>query len=243
MMKYLLLLIATVAGTLFTGDLPAFAVQGAGQAHTRAGPAAAAAPAASVRQSDQGDWDAGLLAALAAYNGVARAQGDSCTAGNPGHQTCVFADPTAEAVATAHRGLFTFGIGDAEDAGGAFILFGRTSDGAWDQWFGTQNIIYQPISLPGEARVCADGDGLNVRQAPSVSAPVARLLPDGTTLIVEEFVLTQAQPYDEQGRRTGRGDGWYRVSGPADGWVNYHYISSTRLADCSIRDAFERFNL
>jgi len=239
MMKYLLLLIATVAGSLFAGNLPAFAAQGVGQAHARAGSAATAAPAASVRRSAQDDWDTALTAALAVYNGVARSQGDSCTAGNPGHQTCVFADPTAEAVATAQRGLFTFGIGDPDGVGGAFILFGRTPDGAWDQWFGTQNIIYQPISLPGEARVCADGDGLNVRQAPSAGAPVVTLLPDGTTLTAEEFVLTQAQPYDEQGRRTGRGDGWYRVSGPADGWVNYHFISSTRLPDCSTRDAFE----
>ncbi len=234
--KHVLMLTASIAAAWLASALPVSAGQLAGQAHA----GARFAGAASVRQSDQGDWDAGLAAALAAYNGVRRSQGESCTANNPGRQTCIFADPTDNAVATAARGLFTFGSGDPDGFGGAFILFGRTADGGWDQWFGSQNIIYQPISLPGEARVCADGDSLNVRQAASAAAPIVGLLPDGAILTAEEFVLTGAQPLDDQGQRTGRGEGWYRVSGPAAGWVNSRFISSTRLPDCMIRDLFER---
>ncbi len=49
---------------------------------------------------------------------------------------------------------------------GAMEFLGQTPGREWQFWFGTQNITYQLTVLPGDMRVCAGGDGLNVRASP-----------------------------------------------------------------------------
>jgi hypothetical protein len=123
------------------------------------------------------------------------------------------------------------------EPGGAALFSGRKLDGSWGYWFGTQNTNHRLTLLPGELRVCADGDGLNIRERPDTSAAILAKLNDGTTMTAIQFVLT------EPGTRDAAGAGWYRVvvTEPAvTGWVFSRFTSTTALPDCSTRDILER---
>ncbi len=110
---------------------------------------------------------------------------------------------------------------------------GREPDGSWGFWYGSQDFDYRAKSLPVDMIVCADGDGLNVRAKADPNSAVVKLVPDGSQVRAEQFVLTKEAAKDFSGS-----DGWYRISGPVEGWVNVSYVS-IRLPgqkDCAIRD-------
>jgi hypothetical protein len=68
-------------------------------------------------------------------------------------------------------------------------VLSQDAGGAWGFWFGTQQRPYQLLHLPGEVRVCAGGDALNLRAAPSAGAAVTGTLPSGAIVTASRFVL------------------------------------------------------
>ncbi len=84
-------------------------------------------------------------------------------------------------------------------------------------------------------RVCADGQGVNVRQAADEKAPSAGLLKDGTIVTADNFVLTQ--PGTGSFAKPGpAGNGWYGISAPTAGFVRADFLSVVSLPDCQLRD-------
>jgi hypothetical protein len=145
---------------------------------------------------------------------------------------CISPNPT---LGTPERGTAAFATSEFP-GGGAVEFLGQTPEGEWKFWFGTQNITYQLTVLPGEMRVCASGEGLNVRESPDRESESLTLLNDDSVIGVDSFVLT------EPGSRspvTGAqaGFGWYHLTSPREGWVYSKYLSAAALGDCSVHDA------
>jgi len=65
---------------------------------------------------------------------------------------------------------------------------------------------------------------------------VITLLKDLSPIRAEEFVLTQPGSYGHAGPDP---DGWYRISLPVEGWVNYRYISAASFETCEFHDAVQ----
>lgn len=125
------------------------------------------------------------------------------------------------------------------EGGSAAVFAGRTASGAWDFWYGTQQTVYRMADLPGDILVCANGDGLNIRQKPDTGSAAVGFVKDLTRLRAEEFVLTTP---GGAGPGSGSGSGWYRVTSrdpQVVGWVFSKYTTDARLKDCSVRDAVE----
>lgn len=128
----------------------------------------------------------------------------------------------------------------AGEGGSARVYAGRMADGGWQYWFGTQQLGYQMVDLPGDVLVCANGDGLNVRAEPDANSTAVAFLGDLTKVRAEEFRLTTAGSFAPGGTA---GSGWYRISGrnaAGGGWVSAKFVSDARLGDCKVHDAIER---
>jgi hypothetical protein len=120
--------------------------------------------------------------------------------------------------------------------GGAMEFLGQTPEGEWKFWFGAQNVTYQLTVLPGDMRVCAGGEGLNVRESPDRESESLTLLNDGITIRVDRFVLTE--PGTTAPVTTAHaGFGWYHVTSPQQGWAYSKYLAAASLGDCSVHDA------
>jgi hypothetical protein len=120
--------------------------------------------------------------------------------------------------------------------GGAMEFLGQTPEGDWKFWFGTQNVTYQLTVLPGDVRVCAGGEGLNVRESPDRESESLTLLSDGATIRVDRFVLTE--PGTTAPVTTAHaGFGWYHLTSPQEGWAYSKYLSAASLGDCSVHDS------
>lgn len=171
--------------------------------------------------------DSALAAALAKYNGIARKANESCSQDNAKKQACLALTSSAGA---AERGTAAITVADAAGVGGFVAIFGRNGAGAWDLWFGTQNVSFHVWELPADMLVCADGDGLNVRKAPGSDSPIVTLLKDLATVRAEEFVLAAATNANVPGT------GWYRISSPVEGWAHSNFLSDAKLKDCAVRD-------
>lgn len=186
---------------------------------------------ADLEQTGSSAFDQALAAELAFNPGaVAVSSGDMCPAqGNAAGATCVIPVSSADAAA---RGIAEFGVGSPLGSGATEVL-GQEPSGAWQFWFGTQNVVYQLLDLPGAIIVCAGGDGLNVRSGPSTDGAAVAKLADGTQMAAEQFVLTD--PGDHTTLSAGRG-GWYRISSPVQGWVYSRFISTASLGDCTWHD-------
>lgn len=145
---------------------------------------------------------------------------------------CLLPSASSNPESVAH-GIAAFSLGDCDETGechgGAIVVLGRDAAGEWGYWFGGQQ-YYAPIILPSRGAVCANGDSLNLRAAPSTDAPVLSTLPEGTAVRLEEFILTEAGSFPDR-----RGDGWYRTS---DGWVSARYIAGPPLTDCTYPNQF-----
>jgi hypothetical protein len=171
--------------------------------------------------------DAAVAAAVALTGGVVVPDGPTCQKQT---KPCVLHGVDPE---SPDRGVAVVEVGDPA-GGAAMVVFGRQSNGAWGFWFGTQQQVYHALVLPAQMRVCADGEGVNLRQGPDTATPSISLLKDGTMVTVDSFVLTQPGSYGKPGPT---GNGWYAVSAPASGYVRADFLSVTTLPDCSLRDA------
>ena len=114
-------------------------------------------------------------------------------------------------------------------------FLGKTPEGKWQYWYGAQNITYQLTVLPGDMRVCAGGEGLNVRTSPSADSESLGLLAENTIVTVDRFVLTEPGSTSPTGQTVGYG--WYHLTGPSEGWAYSKYVSAASLGDCSVHDS------
>ena len=115
-------------------------------------------------------------------------------------------------------------------------FLGKTPQGEWEFWFGTQNITYQLTVLPGDMRVCAGGTGMRVHASLAPDTKVLTLLNDDTIITVDRFILTDL---GTRSPTTGvqAGFGWYHLTSPREGWAYSRYLSAASLGDCSVHDA------
>jgi len=134
---------------------------------------------------------------------------------------------------TLLAGLSVWGVSDAQGTAGYIGVLGRTQDGEWKLWFSAQQ-MYQLIALPGQVRVCADGQGLNLRKSPSQTAERIASIADNDVVTADRFVLT------EPGTPTAPGHGWYHLATAPDGWAYSKYLADAKLADCDARNSLER---
>lgn len=155
---------------------------------------------------------------------------DACLADNPQRLPCI---ELVSPPASLQAGLARFAGGYPD--GNRFELFlGRSSDGAWSYWYSTQQPSYTATELPAGVIACGGREGVSLRQAPSTSAPALATLATGTELQAEEFLLSAAGTPP-----AGRGEGWYRVSGAAQGWISARDAAGARFGDCAFRDEIE----
>lgn len=182
-----------------------------------------------------------LAAALRIFDGT----DDPMCRAMAGERACVNPQSSPEQAA---RGIATFSVGESgPDAVGGFAgILGRDPMGEWQFWFGTQNIVYQLLTLPGAMTVCADGDGLNVRALPSTDAEILATLPDLARVTAEQFTLTQAGTQGTATTDQVVGSGWYYLSDPVEGWASSLYLENAMLErtatqlPCTIRNIFVR---
>lgn len=170
--------------------------------------------------------DAALGAALATFGGVTQ---PDCTDRNPEARLCIEPRSSPDTIAA---GIATFGVASPLGMGGFIAVFGAGADGGWRFWFSTQQ-TYALTFLPGAVRVCADGDGANVRAAPGFDAEVVGYLPDLFEATASAFVLTEPGAVEP----LVAGAGWYRIGGPADGWVYSTLLQNALQPGCDLRNA------
>lgn len=175
-----------------------------------------------------------FAAALQLYDGVPAAD---CKANNPLKKVCV--GPSDLAIDPA-RGVASFGLSDPAGVGGAIGILGRDASGTWKRWFSTQNTVYPLLALPGEMRVCAEGDRLNLRASPDTAAKAIAQLESGAIVRAEEFTLTEPETTAGAQGAARAGYGWYHLSTPQDGWAYSKFLSTAKLPDCSVRDGIEK---
>src|SRR5439155_9464332 len=111
---------------------------------------------------------------------------------------------------------------------GATGVLGRDGNGAWQRWFGYQNPPYQLLKLPGDVRVCAGPDRLNVRSTPTITGQILKSLDPETTARAEEFVLTQVEQPGSGQEPSKPGYGWYHLSAPQEGWAYSQFLADAR---------------
>lgn len=182
-------------------------------------PTPTATPSPTPGASPTNPWPA----ALADLDGVA---GADCNLPANLERPCVTLTSNDE---TVRNGLAAFTV--AARVGGGFVaVYGRTQAGEWWPLVRTQN-SFLLLFLPGDVRVCADGDGLNVRELPTISATVVQTIADETIARVDQFVL------DTAGDGERRGFGWYHLAAPVEGWAHSDFLAAAALGDCSLRNA------
>jgi hypothetical protein len=133
------------------------------------------------------------------------------------------------------RGVELLSMGFRE-GGGVMLVMGRDGDGDWYPWFTGQNLPSPLLQLPGEVRICPlNGGVVNLRSSPDESAEVVTDLAPGEVLHAESFQLTRAE--DTESRV--RGEGWYEITAPEEGWVYSRETSNAHFPDCAFHDALE----
>ncbi|MBI2766944.1 MAG: hypothetical protein HYX53_13670 [Chloroflexi bacterium] len=157
---------------------------------------------------------------------------DACLQDNPARKVCIALEGPD---ASVQRGLAEFGAGDPEGGGFRFLM-GRSAAGEWGFWFGSQQQFYVQLVLPGTLLACGEGNGVAVRVQPSVSSAAVSTVKDLTQLRAQEFVLTTPGKYGAGG---ARGEGWYHVTTPVDGWVQAREATDAKLGNCRLRDSLE----
>jgi hypothetical protein len=193
-------------------------------------PAVTATGSSATPQPDGNDRLPDEDKAAAAAREIFSAEiGSSCPAG----VVCASAQNSRE---TLVGGISVWNVKDASGDGFAGIL-GRTPDGEWKFWFRAQQ-SYQLITLPGDVRVCANGDGLRLRTTASKTAPPLASLADNAIITVDQFVLTE--PGTQTGTSMTAGYGWYHTKTNPEGWAYSKYLSTALLPDCSLHDALEK---
>ena len=177
--------------------------------------------------------DDGSAAAIAAAARLTGGTLGECTAADPPRTGRLqtgerFVDASLVWQEAAARGIAVFNVLSCLDSGERLVL-GRMHGGTWGFWAGGSARVVQRYVLPGDMFVCADGAGLSLRAAPDFHAPMLAVLPDGTPVTGEEFVLTEPGTYPDVA-----GAGWYRLSAPQPGWVYSRFLLDARAPDCSL---------
>ena len=142
----------------------------------------------------------------------------------PGTEDCI--EPLAGVEGSAAGGLAVLAYVTG-NGGGAIVLMGRDAAGDWGLWTLTQAQEPRIVPLPGSALVCANTETLALRAEPSAGADASGQVARQQTVEAHEFMLT------EHGGIDADGDGWYRVTGPADGWIHADDLVEASLGDCA----------
>lgn len=157
---------------------------------------------------------------------------DACLQDNPASKICVELKTADAALA---GGIARFAAGDPNGGGFSFYM-GRMIDGTWAYWFGTQQQTYVLEEPPGELLACSATASIEIRREPRADAAAVRSVADLGELKAERFVLTKAGSHQAAGER---GEGWYFVTSPAEGWVPAQDVTDATLSDCLLHDAIE----
>lgn len=214
--------------TATAGQATSANTQPTATATASAEPSESPSPSPSPSPTVSGDpQTAAYDAALKLFDAV---PAEDCSSNNPDGKSCLNWSTTASSPAL---GVAAFNVGSPQ-GGGAMMVTGLEPDGAtWGIWFGTQQALYQAVSLPADMLVCAGGSGLTVHESYDASSAVVDTVGDGNTVRAEQFVLTAP------GSAGATGSGWYRISSPAEGWADATDLSVTSLGDCSFHDALQ----
>ncbi len=158
--------------------------------------------------------------ALGVPTGDACDEGDDCVSEMPDGTT----DVSGPITRLAYQGA---------GGGGALVVMARDGAGVWQFWTITQMDPYELLDVPGDLRICSDGEATTVRESPASGAGSAGEIARGEVVTARGFVLTQPGTLDNHGT------GWYQVTGAGDGWVPADQTSNAALGDCTLRDEME----
>jgi hypothetical protein len=164
--------------------------------------------------------------------GIILPPGQLCAGpGNPQDRPCVGPLQTPD----PERGIAHFGV-DYPDGSSTNLFIGRKGDGTWAPWYATPNTDHHLKVLPGEMLVCADGDGLNVRERPDATAPVVQTLSDLDRVTADMFELDRAATTVDD--FDAFYSGWYWLSEPVVGWASANFLADALNGDCRERNAW-----
>ena len=192
---------------------------------------AAPSPTPAAAALASADEDALWAAIRATYPGkdfVLSCRGFVATAAKP---ECAAAGGwTADQLA---GGLVTISFTSSES--GIVVAFGRKGDGSWGYFVVIANGGGGPVlQLPGDASVCADGDGLNLRSEPSTTSAVVTLVRDNTVVRLDRFVLTKTGVPTTAAASGQNGEGWYHIASPQAGWGFARLLVRADQPQCAI---------
>lgn len=111
------------------------------------------------------------------------------------------------------------------------VVMGQQVSGDWALWVVTQGDDAQVVPLPGPLLACPPAETVALRAEPSEAAEVSGQAARAQTFDADRFVLTTP------GTEDAPGDGWYRVSGVAEGWVSSANVVDAALGSCSAGSA------
>ncbi len=157
----------------------------------------------------------------------------ACLEGNPERKPCI---ELKTAPAQLARGVARFTLGDP-DGGASIFLMGRTANGRWAYWRGSQQQSYVLEMLPGQLLACGGTAEAVIRTEPSVASAVLATPPNLAPLTAEQLRLTMPGEYGVSGKR---GEAWYRISSPALGWIDATQTTAASLGDCLLHDEVEQ---
>ncbi|HXK34061.1 MAG TPA: SH3 domain-containing protein [Dehalococcoidia bacterium] len=172
-------------------------------------------PVATVQLATGEQAEAALAAALAVVGGVVESPCEPDATKPP----CVVGPQSSQP--TVDGGIAVFQVGRVDST---ILAMGRTAAGEWAAWFATPNFTYRRIALPGSMVVCSDGTP--VRAEPDAGAAEVQTHDDGDELQVDGFVLTEPAENIVVALDEG-GEGFYRVTSPAEGWVDSRAVSAS----------------
>jgi hypothetical protein len=216
------------------GESPAAPTETATSGTTPVGGLGSATPTPTGAQAGAPAAVAAQSAAAELFDAIILPRGQRCAEANPEKRLCVGEVQNPE----PERGIALVGVTTADEAGAFVAVMALDAKGGWGLWFTTQNVTFHRLVLPGEMRVCADGQRLNVREGPSVETALLTQFEPDTIVTVDGFQLARHARFTDRIDPDAFFDGWYHVTAPATGWVNANFVSDTQAADdCSVRDA------
>ena len=168
------------------------------------------------------DAAAALAAAQAIFHGVPEPECQQATPDASG-TPCL---KSISLAGTVTAGISAWTVSDPLGHASYTGVLGRTADGEWKLWFSSQSSTAL-IVLQGQVRVCADGQGLNLRKTAAPTADRIASIADNEVLVADRFVLT------EPGTPTVAGAGWYHLTTVPDGWAYSTFLVDAAQPDCS----------
>jgi hypothetical protein len=127
---------------------------------------------------------------------------------------------------TTSAGISAWTVSDPLGHASYTGVLGLTADGEWKLWFSAQSTTAQLV-LQGKVRVCADGQGLNLRKTAAATGDRIASIADNEVLVADKFVLT------EPGTPTAAGAGWYHLTTVPDGWAYSKFLVDASQPGCA----------